>query len=653
MERATSRLKVLALLVALMFLALTARLWFLQVLATDTFRAEARNNSVRFVYSDALRGRMLAHCDPELTCPNLASGAPVPKGWVPIVENQTSLEVRVVPTKLQESGQAEEVVTRLADLLSGYGITAEDITRSLQDPKYYPYQPKPIAEFVGLRVNAAIKDHQDLFPGVTVVPTSVRSYPMGRFAAHVLGYVGQIQGDELDDPKYKDYGQSDLVGRAGLEQVYEKELRGTKGVQKLVVNSDGETIRAGAEVKPQQGNDLYLALDADIQTAAEEELRAGMLRAQSFSDSENHPLVADGGAVVVLDANTGSVRAMASVPSYDPSWFVHGLTKMEQSYLFESPLGPSNNRATGELGYYPGSTFKAITALVALKEGVASLSGTYYCSTDYSHPGDDSGAVFHNWSSSDSYMSIASALEHSCDTIFYRWGSDFYRIWAADPLGADAEPMQRDLREWGFGSPTGIDLPAEGSGRVPDAAWAESRHDLFPFGWVPGGDILTMIGSSYITATPLQLATAYAAIANGGHLCRPHLVEEVRDTDGKLVETIPTKCERTLPYSSQQLAYIRAALASVVSGGTAACAFSGFPLTQVPVAGKTGTAETPGKQDTSWFAAMVPANDPKYVIVAMVEQGGFGSQTAAPIVRHIIERMYGLPKQTPDPCQED
>jgi penicillin-binding protein 2 len=648
MDRATSRLKVLALLVALMFLALTARLWFLQVLATDTFRAEARNNSVRFAYSDALRGRMLAHCDPDLTCPGGA-----PKGWVPVVDNQQSLEVRVVPTKLQESGNAEEVVARLADLLSGYGITAEDITRSLQDPKYYLYQPKPIAEFVGEKVKAAVDDHRDLFPGVTVESVSVRSYPMGRFAAHVLGSVGQIQGNELDDPKYKDYGQSDLVGRAGLEQVYEKELRGTKGVQKFVVNSDGETIRAGAEVKPQQGNDLYLALDADIQTAAEEELRAGMLRAHSFNDSEGRPLVADGGAVVVLDANTGGVRAMASVPSYDPSWFVHGLTKMEQSYLFKSPLGPSNNRATGELGYYPGSTFKAITALVALKEGLATQAGYYACPTDYVSPGDESGTVFHNWSTADTTLNLYDALRLSCDTVFYGFGSTFYDIWAQDPLGADAEPLQRDLREWGFGAPTGIDLPAEGAGRVPDAAWGESRDDLFPDGWTPGGDILTMIGSTYVTATPLQIATAYAAIANGGHLCRPHLVEAVRDDDGKLVETIPTKCERTLPYSASDLEYVRTALTSVVSSGTAACAFSGFPLDQVPVAGKTGTAETPPKQDTSWFAAMVPANDPKYVIVAMVEQGGFGSQTAAPIVRHIIERIYGLPDLPPDPCQED
>jgi len=264
---------------------------------------------------------------------------------------------------------------------------------------------------------------------------------------------------------------------------------------------------------------------------------------------------------------------------------------------------------------------------------------------EYTHPNDTSGTTFNNWTSANlGYMSIARALQVSCDTVFDAFGSDFYFKWAQNPLGDNGDLLERDLHEWGFESPTGIDLPSETEGLVPDPGWAATRTDLFENGaWIPGGDILTMIGSGYVQVTPLQLAQAYGAIANGGHLCRPHVVDQIIAPDGSVDKRIDDHCDRTVPYSAQQLAYIRSALRSVVSSGTAQCAFAGFPTSQIAVAGKTGTAEREaGKQDTSWFASMVGPDPehPQYVVVTMVEQGGFGGQTAAPITRQVIDALY-------------
>jgi penicillin-binding protein 2 len=558
-----------------------------------------------------------------------------------------SLEVRV--RKDQLGPNAERVLLDLSHLLN---VPVKAITKSLQDQRYYDFQPKPIAEFVPERVAFYLEEHADEFPGVSVVPTSVRDYPWAQahhdpeFAAHVLGYLGQIQGAELEDPRFRRYGQNDLVGRSGLEQVYEKYLRGEKGAQKFIVNADGETLRELGEVPATPGDDLVLSLDAKIQQAAEEELNAGIQRARTIVDQASGTyLKADGGAVIVLDAQTSGIVAMASWPAYDPEWFVKGLTPQQNDYLFgNNKLAPSLNRVTQQI-YAPGSTFKPFTALSAAKEGLASFSSSYDCPAEYVVPGDTSGASFGNWSTSGlGYMSIAQALKVSCDTVFYDFGSQFFFNWQENQFGAGSEPFQRDLGQFGFGKPTGVDLPLEANGIVPDAKFMLDHPELYPDGPIPGVNILLSIGSGEMRATPMQLATAYLALANGGKICKPHLVDHIENAAGDIVKQFGSRCYGQLPYTQSQLDYIvQDGLEQVTQpGGTAGLAFSGFPLGEIPVAGKTGTAERPPFQDTSWFAAIVPAYQPKYVVIAMVEQGGFGSTTAAPIVRHVIERLYGL-----------
>ena len=322
---------------------------------------------------------------------------------------------------------------------------------------------------------------------------------------------------------------------------------------------------------------------------------------------------------------------------------MNGLTDAQARYLFKCPCAPSLNR-TMQQDYKPGSTFKPIVALTAVKERVASLGGYYDCPATFTAPGDKSGTVFDNWSTANlGFMSIAHALQVSCDTVFDQFGDDFWNRWRQNAFGTNNEAFQRDLRQWGFAGPTGIDLPGEAGGVIPDAQFAADHKSEYPYGWTPGGDILLAIGSGDTLVTPLQMATAYSAIANGGHLCRPHVVDKIVDNSGHLVKTRGRALHPSCPYTQTELAYIRAALATVPEGGTATSAFAGFPLSQYPIAGKTGTAERPPFQSTSWFSSFAPANDPKYAVVVMVEQGGYGSQTAAPIVRHIYEHLFGLP----------
>jgi penicillin-binding protein 2 len=640
-EKSSARLKVFAVLVLVMFAALSTRLWFLQVLATQVYAEEAQNNGVRTVTIDALRGEIWT-----------ADQYGKPNG-IPLVKNRSSLEVRVDKQELEASGMAEQVLGQLSTLLD---VPVRRIRADLESKVYYDYQPKPIAEFVPEEVAFAIRERQEQFPGVQVRNTSVREYPMARTASHMVGWVGQVQAPQLEQPQFRSYGPNDMAGQAGLEAQYERWLRGTKGLQRYVVNSDGERIRDLGGREPTPGGDLVLTIDSEWQRAAEDALEESIYRTrQVFDEDGGTYFKADAGVVVVLDVETGGLKAMASWPDYDPRWYVSGPTKAQLCYLGIPPdkcsgansAAPLLDRAYQEV-YLPGSTFKPFTALAAVKEGYANLSTGYACPSEYVHPGDTSGASFSNWSDQDLYPgSLAEHLIISCDSSFYAWGSDFWFRYQNDQLGENNEPLQKDLRAWGFEQPTGIDLPGEAQGFLPDAKWGNdpAQEDLFgKGGWNPGGYILTMIGSGYMSVTPLQLATAYAAIANEGHVCRPHVVDRVMASDGETVlKKVGGRCDRTVPYTKAQLDYVRNALTQVPLRGTARSAFLGFPLGEIPVAGKTGTAFRGNNfQDTSWFASIVPANDPKYVVVAMVEEAGFGSDVAAPLVRRMIETMYGI-----------
>lgn len=617
----------------MMFAALTARLWYLQVLASQTYVDMANNSSFHWLQVEPERGRILD-----------ANGGP-------LVDDRQS---RVVTVQQQLLGSDPEgVLFRLAQHL---GVPEADIVERMHDTKYFDYQRIPVAVDVSLEDILYIAEHAKQFPGVSWDQQSVRRYPEGELAAHVLGQVGLISATQVEDPAFADYGTSDTVGRTGLEATYERFLHGTPGSIKIVVNPAGKQLDELGGQRPVPGYDVKLYLDAKLQAKVERDLLNGIQRARSIPDQDPTNavtnFVANAGAVVVLDPKTGGVEASASWPTYDPTWFVKRMSRGEYSERIGSRAAgdPLFDRAT-QASYAPGSTFKPFIALAALDNGVTSIGSYTDCPSSWAYRLDPENP-FNNWAPYDQgLVSIQEALKVSCDTVFYQWGGEFYDRWRANQLGAGSEPLQRGLRGFGFGHEPGIDLPSQNGGFIPTAAWKEQQNQedpkAFPYGWLPGDDILMSIGQGYVLVSPLQLASAYAAIVNGGRLCEPRLAEQIQTVDGARVQRIGGQGCRRLPYSQQELDVIQQGLAQVVqeSGGTAFSAFAGFPFDQVPVMGKTGTAERPGfdqNQDTSWFAAIVGPPSDQHVIVVMVEQGGHGSTTAAPIARSIIEDMYGL-----------
>jgi penicillin-binding protein 2 len=633
------RLKLLAALVVVMFAALTTRLWFLQVLAAERFRTQANDNAVRIVEVPAPRG-VIRDID-----------------GTALVENKAR---RVVTVNREQLGDDAERV--LMDLSRLVDIPADELGARLEDAlkRYYVFSPIPLVVGVPKPVEFYIKENPDDFPGLDVVEVPVRQYPLGSVGAHVLGYLGQISKQKLRDPGFAGYRPGDLVGISGVEGAYEHDLAGTPGLTKYRVNSLGENLGAIGDLPPELGNDVFLTIDADTQELTEHSLRAGIMHARTVIESQG-ALIANAGAAVVLDPDTGAIQAMASFPTFDPSLFTRSMSSREYKRRFgTSRSSPLLNRAIAGQ-YPPGSTYKPFVAASALRRDIVTTSRYYPCPGSWTAPYNESDPsatqyIFDNWTSANlGSMSIATALAKSCDTIFYPMGYRYWDLFYVNPdEEADGvvshEPLQRDLGYFGFGSPTRVDLPYEDDGRVPDAEWKSTTHeaypDSFPEGqWFPGDFILMTIGQGDTLVTPLQLATAYGALENDGKVCVPHVLDHVESSEETVVRRYRPNCRRSVHVDPQYVRYIRDALTGTVStpGATATAAFSGFPFSQVSVAGKTGTAEVPPKQDYSWFAAMTEANGEKHVVVVLVEQGGHGATTAAPIARNIIEGMYGLP----------
>jgi penicillin-binding protein 2 len=618
------RLKVFAALVAFMFAALTTRLWFLQVLAADQYRLEAKQNSVRLLDVPAQRGRILDDNGSLL------------------VTNRLSL---VVTVNKQEAGsRLEDELFRLSKLLD---VPADELAARVEDPRYYVFQPVPIEADVGKRIEFYISEHYRQFPGVSVVREPVRVYPEGDLAAHVLGYLGQVNEEQLKQDAFADYRPGDEVGVTGVEASFERFLRGTEGVEKYRVNSAGQNLGPIGEQQPIRGQDVVLTIDIKAQRIAEESLNLGLQYAHGIYDEDTgRDLAANGGAVVVMDPATGGIKALASAPSFDPSLFVRGMSSDEYERRFGAAKSyPLLDRAIQGL-YPPGSTYKPFVLLSALRRGVVSTTDYYPCPPSWAVPEDPLHEVFNNWSTVDQgSISLAQALYDSCDTVFYPIGYEYWRRYYP-PTDPPVEQIQRDLQAFGFGRLTDVDLPFEQEGRVPDAEWKSDVHKQYPKSfpdgqWFPGDFINMSIGQGDTLVTPLQLAAAYSAIQNGGRACPPHVFDRTQDADGRVLRSWHARCPR-IPFLQAQIEYVRQALTQVPVQGTAASAFIGFPFSQVQVAGKTGTAQVFGQQDYSWFAAMTEAEGREYVVVALVEQGGHGSSTAAPIVRRVIEGLYGL-----------
>lgn len=612
------RLAVLGVVATSLFAALTARLWYLQVLDTAEFRVAAEANQVRLVYEPAPRGRILDR-----------------EGRV-LVDNRVSDVLTLTRVEAQEK---PEVLPRLAALL---GVPVAQIIDRVADPKFSPYRPVPLAVDVPEEKIVYIREHQEDFPGVDNSKVTSRVYPNGFIAAHVLGYVSEIH-DELDDLRQEGYRLGDDIGKTGVERSFEEFLRGEAGVTKLEVDSKGRRLRTLGQVAPVQGDDVRLTIDLDVQRLAEESLLQGLETARSRRDrNENKPFVAPAGSVVVMNPQDGSVLAMASYPTYDPSAFIGGISPPAFAAL-NDPVNnlPQNNRAIQGL-YAPASTFKLVTAYAALRDALITPTTTI----------NDEGKIkigdrtFRNAGSRPwGMVDLPRALAVSSDVYFYRLGFQYWK--ERKELGDGIQEAAHDL---GLGVRTGIGLPFEALGRIPTPEIRRKLHEANPKGWPNpdwfGGDNVNLsIGQGEMVVTPLQIASAYAVFANGGTVYQPRLAVQTLRPDGEISEDLAPRVIRQVPIDPAIHGPIIAGLRGAVAdpAGTARGAFGGFNA--FSVAGKTGTAQVFGKQDTALFVGFAPVESPEYVVSIVMEESGFGGEIAAPVARRILEGIAGEPPQ--------
>jgi len=608
------RLGVLGMVVLSLFCALLARLWYLQVLAAPTLKVEAQHNSVAVVYTEAPRGRILDR-----------------NGKV-LADNRVVL---ALVADREEVPKHPDVLPKVSALL---GVPVPVLEERMRDERYSLFKPVPIAVDVPKEKVIYLREHQAEFPGVEGVQLTERTYPNGTLAAHLLGTVGEINDTELEKRKSDGYRAGDTVGKSGVELTYEADLRGEAEIAKLEVDSVGRVQRFLGIQPAVQGDDVRLSIDIDIQRLAEESLTQGLELARKTSDFlTGKPFIGAGGSVVVLDPRDGSVLAMASNPTYDPNEFTNGIS-VKRFQELNDPAGhyPLNNRAIQGL-YAPGSTFKLVTSLAALKHGLITARDTYNDQGSYTV----AQQRFTNARGArNGIVDIRRALSVSSD-VFYYWLGE--RFW--DNRGRLGTAAIQDVgRSLGMGEYTEIDLPFEANGRVADPAGREKLHkdnpEAFPYPeWYTGDNLNVAIGQGDTAITPLQLANSYATFVNGGNVFAPQVADAVVDRQGNELRRIePKVVKRTeIPLGMRQV--LSAGFRDVVNDaeGTAFGAFLGFPLAQFPVAGKTGTAEAPPKQDTSLFTAYAPADDPRYVVTVVMEESGLGASAAAPVARRVLE----------------
>jgi penicillin-binding protein 2 len=659
-KRSRLRLVVVQVMVLSLFATLLARLWYIQVLGAADYQAAAQENTVREIETPAPRGLIVD-----------AMGRP-------LVANRTSWVITVDRDVLDLLGDTTQraVLARLANVL---GLPLSELDRRMktcgeegaaQAPICWngsPYQPVPVAEDVTESLAASILEQAEDYPGVSAEARKVRAYPtpFGINAAHVLGYNSPVTEDELAAARKAGSTRitaSSVVGRSGLEDTYNRWLMGTPGEREVSVDSMGRVISHGGETEPQPGDTLVTSLDAKVQAVAEQQLEESILRARDTYDPVTHKnYEADSGSVVVMDARTGRLVAMASYPTYDPDVWVGGISQGDLDRLYSAKADtPLLSRAMQGL-FAPGSTFKPFTTAAALTHGY-STSDQLDCSSSYT-VGD---RVFKNYESAAyGMLTFAQALQLSCDTFFYRVA---YATWLEE--GGDSgdvdivDPIVENAKRFGFGSKTGIDLPGEVAGRIADRRWKLSywrankdyycniakqsgsdylhvyAREFCTDGWrYRAGDAVNFaIGQGDTQLTPLQLAVAYAAISNGGTLYAPRVGKAIVDSSGRVVRRIEPEVTGHVRVSKSVLHYIDEALLGTAKIGTMAWKMVGFPLDQVMVRTKTGTAEVYGKQTTSWVASY----DKQYVVIMQISQGGTGSGTSGDAVRKIWETLYGI-----------
>ena len=610
-----ARVGVLSMVALTMFGALLLRLWSLQAIQGPRFAKVARAQSYRTVWFPTPRGAILDRSGAVLA----GTSGQLAVTVEPAVLGTTPSGAAWRPTR---AGRAElRRVARLAHV-PVWRLTAR-VRRGLRRS---PVAPAPILSGIPRDLAFYLEERAPSFRGlrVTVVPS--RWYPRGGFGSEFLGLLGQVSEHELHQRRYLGVRAGEVVGQSGIEATYDRVLNGGLARARVPVDARGKVVGPMHRLPhPRVDRALELTIDGRLQRVAEQSIRDGIALAHRNGHHD-----AGAGAAVVIDPRNGSIYALASYPSFDQAAAAHDSRYLGRLLDPRNVATPLLDRATQ--GLYPtGSTFKPIAAEAALSDGLITPSSVIPCTGSLTV----GNVVFHNVEAGiNADLNLDQALSISCDTWFYRLGTMFYRRQVA----TGALDMQGWAQRLGLGHPTGLDLSGESAGVVPTPAWLR-RTFAAPWQriWYEGYSVNLAIGQGYLAVTPLQLAVAYSALANGGTIVRPHLGRAIVTSSGR-----PVRKLRFPPRAHVRLTddwAIRQGLYDGAHSGTSAAVFGSFPI---PIAGKTGTAQTPTGSDHSWYASWAPANHPRVVVVVLIEHGGFGAEAAAPAAREIYSAFFHL-----------
>lgn len=567
----------------LVIAVLIGRAAYLQIYQGEYYAGLADGNRIRIVPSMAPRGTFYDR-NGEL-----------------LVTNRPGFSVSLLPLTAPIS---DDVIARLSDLLK---VPTDEIKTKIAG--HSGFNPIRIKTDVTPDIVSIIEEQKSQYPGVVIEVTPIRDYILKQEGAHTFGYVSEINDTELEKMKDEGYKSGDIIGKFGIEKIYDKELRGENGGQQVEVDVSGKPVQILGRKEPVPGDDLELTIDIKLQQAAEKAV-----------DEQLTQIGAHAAAAVVMNPQTGEILAMVSRPAFDPNLFAHGISSKDWNQLNNNPYHPMDNKTiTGE--YPPGSTFKIVTGTAALTEGVVTPDEQIF----------DSG---HHWiipkGNADGealgWLNFRSALAHSDNVYFYEMGNR---------LGIDR--LEKYARMFGLGAKTGIDLPYEASGLVANRRYKEKNFDDGE--WYLSETFDAAIGQGFNLVTPLQAAMVMGEIAADGKRYKPHVVNRIIAPDGSVVKDFQPELLSQLDVPEEDIKLVQDGLHGVTKYGTAASSFRGFT---VDIAGKTGTAENSQGRDHGWFVAYGPFDNPNVVVAVIVENGGYGSQSAVPIGRKILEAAFGL-----------
>ena len=660
-QRARLSLLVVQIFIFSLLFGLMGRLFYLQVAAGPKYRDAALSIQSRDVVTPATRGLI------------------VDSSGVPLALNRVGVAITVDRTKLDR--QPDKGVAVLQSLSTLLKIEYRDVyqrTRLCGELAKGEragcwtgsrFQPIPLTKEADPELALRIVERPDQYPGVSATPVSIRNYPAnaGANAAHLLGYIGPLTEEDLSGANGRSYFRSESIGKAGLEIQYDEYLRGSPGIKTVIVDRKEAVTSTTQNSKPVGGNHLVTSIDVRVQAAAESALADAVRRARSMG----YP--SDGAAAVVMDVRNGQIIALASHPTYDPNSYERGLTVAEAKNLYSEKAGvPALSRALQGL-FAPASTFKAVSAVAAANAGY-NLNATYDCPSQV----EVGTRAFQNFESKAlGRISLKKGIAVSCDTIWYRIAFDeWLRDGGLKPKSNANDYFFKAAKGFQVGVKTGIDLPSESSGRLADREWRKSWYEqnkdfycnykerstksqqtafLIQLAYencldgdkIRAGDAVNFsIGQGDTVISPLKLAQMYAAIANGGTILKPTIAKAIVKTDGTVIKEFKPEKLGVIPATKETIKFLNGALREVVVSGTGAGAFNSFPI---PISGKTGTAQVFGrnpngsaKADTSWFASYGPSNKPRFVVVMMVSQGGFGASISGVGTRKIYETLLGV-----------